>query len=86
MSYAHFCISVPLAFNAADLLEKILWLKAHPRYAERLAVNAYNFGASYLRLEDYYCYTAAFLDAVAKIPAPSALVPFDMKQINFTNH
>lgn len=79
------CASVPLAFNAADLLEKIEWLKAHPRHARRLAINAQNFGASYLRLEDYYCYTAAFLQAVGDIAAPSALLPFDMAPTPMTN-
>jgi Glycosyl transferase family 90 len=72
-------LSVPLAFNCADLVEKILWLKANPRRAERLASNARNFGASYLRTEDYYCYAGAALAEVAKAAAPSALLPFNAK-------
>ena len=40
-------------------------------------MNGRNFGASYLRLEDYYCYGASALMAVARVAAPSALVPFD---------
>ena len=47
----------------------------------RLARNARNFGASYLRLEDYYCYAASALDAVAEIADLSALIPFDAKVI-----
>ena len=47
----------------------------------RLAANARNFGASYLRLEDYYCYAASALEAVAEVTAPSALIPFDPKPV-----
>ena len=47
----------------------------------RLARNARNFGASYLRLEDYYCYAASALDAVAEIADLSALIPFDAKAV-----
>ena len=47
----------------------------------RLAANARNFGASYLRLEDYYCYAASALEAVAEVSDLSALIPFDAKPI-----
>lgn len=52
---------VPLAYNAADVVEKIEWLKAHDHLAQRIANNARNFGRSYLRLEDYYCYVSSYL-------------------------
>jgi hypothetical protein len=68
---------VPIAYNAADVVEKIEWLKAHDHLAQRIASNARNFGKSYLRLEDYYCYIASALETVAAITKnTSAAVPF----------
>lgn len=45
--------------------------------AQRLALNARNFGQSYLRLEDYYCYAATALEAMGRVATPSSLVPFN---------
>ena len=58
---------VPIAFNAADLVEKVLWLKAHDNIARKIAKNGWVFGKSYLRLEDYYCYTATAMEKIAQI-------------------
>ena len=58
---------VPLAHSSADLIEKIEWLRAHDDLAQRIATNARNFGTSYLRLEDYYCYFAAALASFAGV-------------------
>ena len=73
--------TVPLAYNAADLLEKVIWLKSHPKEALQLAQNARNFGLSYLRLEDYYCYMASALEAFGENLDPSALVPFNLRPV-----
>ena len=73
--------TVPLAYNAADLLEKVIWLKSHPKQALQLAQNAHNFGASYLRLEDYYCYMASALEVMGENLDPSALVPFNVRPV-----
>ena len=54
-----------------------MWLKAHPKMAQRIAVNGRNFGRSYLRLEDYYCYAAKALEAVGTVATPSAIAPFN---------
>ena len=62
---------VPIAFNAADLVEKVLWLKAHDNIARRIAKNGWVFGKSYLRLEDYYCYAAAAMENIASIEVGS---------------
>ena len=77
---------VPLAFNAADLVEKVLWLKSHPNLARRLASNGKNFGASFLRLEDYHCYWASALEAVATVATPDALIPFKAKRVKLAPH
>jgi hypothetical protein len=66
---------VPIAYNGADVIEKIQWLQRNDEKAHTLAKNAYAFGQSYLRLEDYYCYTAAFLKEVTKHVTPDALIP-----------
>ena len=77
---------VPLAYNAADLLEKVMWLKAHPNLARRLATNGKNFGASFLRLEDYHCYWASALEAIATVATPDALIPFKAKRVKLAPH
>ena len=69
---------VPITFSSADLIEKIEWLQQHDDMAQQLAINARNFGKSYLRMEDYYCYTAAALRLVADIEENTNLTqPFE---------
>ena len=46
--------------------------------AQRLALNARNFGQSYLRLEDYYCYASSGLEAMGTVTTPSARTPFNV--------
>ena len=58
---------VPLTYSTADLIEKIEWLRANDGMARQLADNARNFGASYLRMEDHFCYAAAALQMVAEV-------------------
>ena len=69
---------VPLTMNMADATEKIEWLREHDDMAQQIAVNAKNFGKSYLRMEDYFCYTATFLKTFSEIAQNSsdALTPF----------
>ena len=41
---------VPLSFSASDLVQKIEWLRDNDGMARQLALNAKNFGKSYLRM------------------------------------
>ena len=72
---------VPLSMTAADLPEKVRWLQNNDAFARQLARNARNFGLSYLRLEDYYCYTAYLLHHFGKVVDKSALKPNQLKKI-----
>lgn len=82
--WVHF---VPLCYTMADAAEKVEWLRAHDHLAKRIAENARNFGKSYLRLEDYYCYAAAALNAVSRIlNGSSALKPFNQSKINYFSY
>jgi len=69
--WVHF---VPLSYSGADLIDKIKWLRANDDLARQIAKNGYAFGQSFLRLEDYYCYAAAALEAVGEVVDSSALV------------
>lgn len=73
---------VPISYNTADVIYKIKWLNSHPKLAMRIANNAKTFGQSYLRLEDYFCYTAALLKSIARVESNSdVLEPFDPIQV-----
>ena len=76
---------MPLAANAADLLDKVIWLKKHQKMARKIALNGRNFGLSHLRYEDYLCYTADMLEAMGEITEPSALLPFNATIIEKIN-
>eukprot|EP01038_Epipyxis_sp_PR26KG_P017693 gene17693-24641_t len=52
---------VPVTFSTSDIIEKIEWLQHHDEMVKQIAINAHNFGKSFLRLEDMYCYTATAL-------------------------
>lgn len=67
---------IPVMHTAADVADKIRWLQEHDDLAYQLAKNAYLFGRSYLRLEDYYCYTARGVMAVADVEAADSKLPF----------
>ena len=73
---------VPISFTAADLIEKIEWLNTNPILARRIAKNGYNFGKSYLRLEDYYCYTAYAMHLISKTETKSSLEPFNSRDVH----
>jgi hypothetical protein len=62
--WVHF---VPLTITTADVIDKIIWLKNNEKAAYRIANNAKAFGQSYLRLEDYFCYTLTALETVSNI-------------------
>jgi hypothetical protein len=69
---------VPISYSTADVIDKIEWLKNHDHFAERIANNAKIFGASYLRLEDYFCYMATAIETIANIQNGSDILkPFD---------
>ena len=71
---------VPLAYNGADIVEKIEWLKSHDDLAKRIAENGRNFGKSYLRFEDYLCYTHAALETISALQNGSDVhIPFDAR-------
>ena len=68
---------VPLSYSNADLIDKIEWLQNHDDMARQIATNALNFGRSYLRLEDDYCYIASVLKSIESVQQGSdALLPF----------
>jgi hypothetical protein len=58
---------VPLAYNMADAIDKIDWLIKNDVMARQIASNAKNFGKSYLRLEDYFCYLAMSLHLLSEM-------------------
>lgn len=72
--YVHF---IPISATGVDIIEKVRWLQANDHEAQKIVQNARNFGKSYLRLEDHYCYMATALEEVAKISGEfDANVPF----------
>ena len=74
---------VPLKYNAADLIEKVEWLENHGKLAYRIARNARAFGASHLRLEDYFCYNAKLMKTFASIMNDTdTVIPFHPKRMN----
>jgi len=67
---------VPISYSMADLKEKVRWLQENDDLARQIAENARAFARSYLRMEDYYCFAAAAMDAAAKAPkSEDALKP-----------
>lgn len=73
---------VPLSYSAADLTEKILWLKKHDDLAQKIARNARTFGDSYLRLEDQFCYAATVMQKLGHVMNGSdALQPFNPRKV-----
>jgi hypothetical protein len=78
---------VPIAYNTADIINKIEFLIAHDHIAERLAINARNFGISHLRFEDYMCYEASALHAISNVTSTTdANIPFNPTKINIPNN
>ena len=67
---------VPLSYTAADIVEKVKWLQEHDDLARQIAKNGWNFGQSYLRLEDYYCYAATALHEISQVESEEAKQPF----------
>lgn len=62
--YVHY---VPISYTGGDLIEKIQWLRENDDLAIRIVENAKTFGASYLRLEDHFCYMTQALEAVSEL-------------------
>jgi len=58
---------VPITYSAADVADKVDWLIAHDDIAQRIARNGFNFGRSFLRLEDSFCYIATALNTLGTI-------------------
>lgn len=74
---------IPLTITAADVIDKIIWLKNNEKAAYRIASNAKAFGQSYLRLEDYFCYTLTALETVSNLTENTlaAKISFNKKKI-----
>eukprot|EP01034_Spumella_vulgaris_P038791 gene38791-47909_t len=73
---------VKRGYSAADVVEKIEWLKAHDKEAQQIATNGRNFALSYLRLEDQYCYVATLLETLGELQKNSdAIEPFAPKKM-----
>jgi len=62
--YVHY---VPFTYSGVDLISKIQWLVDNDDLALKIVRNAKNFGKSYLRLEDHFCYMATALTEVSKL-------------------
>lgn len=74
---------VPISYSGADVVAKVQWLQEHDDLARQIAINGRNFGASYLRMEDYLCYSATVLSALGDVMAgTSALEVF--QPVNIT--
>ena len=59
------------------MVEKVQWLRDHDDLAQQIVHNARVFAASYLRLEDQYCYIASALYTLGEIiNGSSATIPF----------
>ena len=70
---------IPLSESGAELADIVRWLHEHDDMARRIAENGYNFGKSYLRLEDYYCYGATALHILGNLMKGSTVLqPFEM--------
>ena len=66
----------------ADLTEKIEWLQRNDHLAQRIANNAKNFGTSYLRLEDVFCYALTALQVLSKLANGSDVTkPFHARKL-----
>ncbi len=77
---------VPLSYSAADVVSKIEWLKKNDKMAQQIAENARNFGRSYLRLEDQFCYVATALETFAAlVEGTDATSAWDPKLIGNVN-
>lgn len=73
---------VPISYNTADIAEKVQWLNSNPTLAYKIARNAYNFGQSHLRIEDFYCYWATLLKELGELYENSdALEPFNPRPV-----
>ncbi|KAJ1402690.1 hypothetical protein B484DRAFT_457715 [Ochromonadaceae sp. CCMP2298] len=73
---------VPLSSIGTDAVSKVTWLRKNDQIAQRIAQNGHNFGKSYLRIEDYYCYAAtAFETLAALMEGSDVLEPFDKRKI-----
>ena len=74
---------VPLSPSGAEVATKVRWLQQHDALAKQIAENGHNFGKSYLRLEDYLCYAATTVQAVADVlQGTTALQPFSPVKIS----
>jgi hypothetical protein len=78
---------VPVSFNNADIIRKLIWLQSHDEMAYQIARNAKFFADSYLRLEDYYCYIAALQESLGGLfnqhqSSKDALLPFNATKLN----
>jgi hypothetical protein len=68
---------VPIAYNLADLIDKIEWLKQNGNLARQIVANAQAFAKSHLRLEDYFCFVANALETMSDhVNGTSAAEPF----------
>jgi hypothetical protein len=75
---------VPLTYSTTDAIDKIEWLKRNDEKARQIAENGRNFGKSFLRLEDLYCYAATALHTIGLVMKNStAHEPFNPQKVSF---
>eukprot|EP01038_Epipyxis_sp_PR26KG_P005900 gene5900-8140_t len=81
--YKYLVVLTGVDGKALSGLEKIEWLIEHDELAQQIAINARNFGRSYLRLEDQFCYVLTALEQIALVMNNTdALVPFDPLRVS----
>ena len=80
--WVHF---IPVNYMLTDLVEKVQWLRRNDHLARQIVLNARNFGKSYLRIEDHFCYMAQALNEVGKLAHGSDVTkPFSHDMIDLT--
>ncbi len=69
---------VPISYSAADVIDKVEWLRQHDHLARRIAENAKIFSQDFLRLEDHMCYILSALETISRLENETdAFYPFD---------
>ena len=75
-----------LIVSPTETLLQVEWLKRNDAMAQQIALNAANYGKSYLRLEDYLCYAASSLRLIHDVEKDSdVLEGFNPQRINRTS-
>ena len=76
---------IPVNYMLTDVVDKVKWLRKNDHLARQIVQNARNFGKSYLRIEDHYCYMAQALNELGKLAQGSDVIkPFSNEMIDLS--